>query len=517
MTMSCGPTGPVGAAGAESVAPAQARTKHSSNTDRPDGGSGSTFDELARHAARLAIADRTGDALPPRPSATATDLRALFDVGLPDEGRDGLVVIDQLAAAARPGLVGNTGPDFFGWVMGASHPVGVAADWLAAAWGQNSAIYATSPAAAIAEEVVSRWLVDLLRLPLESSVGFATGATMASFTCLAAARNEVLRGVGYDLESDGFAGAPPIAVFVGEEAHATIFSGLRYLGFGRKDLVEIATDSAGRMRADDLKMKLDRHDGPKIIVGQAGHINSGAFDPFPELAELARSHNAWLHVDGAFGLWARTVQELEQLSAGVEAADSWAVDGHKWLQVPYDSGFAIIRDEQAHKRAMDTTASYIAENPGDGRNPTQYGPELSRRARGFAAWAVLQALGRKGVADMIRGHCRLAQHLATTFAGEPGITVMNEVALNQLAMVFEDPASETNADTLTDRVVAEIQRENTSFVEQAVWKGRRILRVSIISADTRRDHVDRLAASIVRAWRRVQADAARRNVTPSAP
>jgi hypothetical protein len=180
MTMSCGPTGPVGAAGAESVAPAQARTKHSSNTDRPDGGSGSNFDELARHTARLAIADRTGDALPPRPSATATDLRALFDVGLPDEGRDGLVVIDQLAAAARPGLVGNTGPDFFGWVMGASHPVGVAADWLAAAWGQNSAIYATSPAAAIAEEVVSRWLVDLLRLPLESSVGFATGATMAS-------------------------------------------------------------------------------------------------------------------------------------------------------------------------------------------------------------------------------------------------------------------------------------------------------------------------------------------------
>jgi glutamate/tyrosine decarboxylase-like PLP-dependent enzyme len=462
------------------------------------------FDKLARYAARLAIADRTGDAPPPRPGATAADLRDLFDIRLPDDGRDGVEVLDRLAAAARSGLVGNTGPDFFGWVMGASHPVGVAADWLTAAWGQNAAIYATAPAAAIAEEVVSLWLVDLLRLPPESAVGFATGATMASFTCLAAARSEVFRRVGYDLEADGLVGAPPITVFVGEEAHATIFSGLRYLGFGRKNCVEIASDAAGRMRADDLSRKLDRHHGPKIIVGQAGHINSGAFDPFPELADSARSHDAWLHVDGAFGLWARAVPELEQLTTDVEAADSWAVDGHKWLQVPYDSGFAIVRDAHALKRAMDTTASYIAEKPGDGRNPTQYGPELSRRARGFAPWAVLQALGRNGVADLIRGHCQLARYLATTLAGEPGIIVMNEVALNQLAIVFEDPTSTTDADTLTGRVAAEIRRENTSFVEQAEWKGRRILRVSIISADTRQEHVDRLAASIIRAWRHVR-------------
>jgi glutamate/tyrosine decarboxylase-like PLP-dependent enzyme len=468
---------------------------------------GQYVDRLFKHAARLAIGHRSSDATP-RPTAAASELRALFDIPLPDNGRDGVDVIDRLAEAARPGLVGNTGPDFFGWVMGASHPVGIAADWLTAAWGQNAAIYATAPAAAIAEEVVSRWLVDLLRLPPESSVGFATGATMASFTCLAAARSEVLRRVGYDLETDGLIGAPPISVFVGEEAHTTIFSGLRYLGFGRKNLVEIGSDGAGRMLAGELERKLDRHEGPRIVIGQAGHINSGAFDRFPELVELTKAHNAWLHVDGAFGLWARAVPELDQLSTGVEAADSWAVDGHKWLQVPYDSGFAIVRDKLAHKRAMDTSASYIAEKSGDGRNPTQYGPELSRRARGFAAWAVIQALGRNGIADLVRGHCRLARHLETTLAAEPGITVMNEVALNQLAIVFEDARSPVDADTLTKRVVVEIQKENTSFVEQAVWKGRRILRVSIISGDTRQAHVDRLAASIIRAWRQVKAEPA---------
>jgi len=463
--------------------------------------------DLLQHAAHLAIAQRAGDQpVPLRPSATASELRALIDVGLPDDGRDGRAVIDELVTAARPGLIGNTGPDFFAWVMGASHPVGVAADWLTSAWGQNAAIYATAPAAAIAEEAVAQWLLDLLRLPPSSSVGFASGATMASFICLAAARSAVLRKAGYDLETDGLIGAPPIAVFVGEEAHTTIFSGLRYLGFGRKNIVEIATDDAGRMRADDLEAKLDRHAGPKIIVGQAGHINSGAFDPFAELAELAEAHGAWLHVDGAFGLWARAVPELAELCQAVEAADSWAVDGHKWLQVPYDSAFAIVKDADAHRRTMDTSASYIAEKPGDGRNPTQYGPELSRRARGFAAWAVLQALGRNGVADLVGGHCRLARHLAARLSAEPGITVMNDVALNQLAIAFDTPTLEADADALTARVVAEIQKENTSFVESAVWKGRQVLRVSIISAETRQEHVDRLAASIVGAWRRVRAD-----------
>lgn len=464
------------------------------------------FAGLARHAANLAIAHRSAAAsAAPRPSASPGELRTQFDIGLPLDGRAGCEVLDRLATAAEPGLVGNIGPDFYGWVIGASHPVGVAADWLTSAWGQNSAIYATSPAAAIAEEVVGRWLIELLRLPSASAVGFATGATMASFTCLAAARSEALRRVGYDLDSDGLIGAPPISVFVGEEAHTTIISGLRYLGFGRKNLVKIASDDAGRMRANDLEAKLARHSGPKIIVAQAGHINSGAFDPFIELTALAKRHDAWLHVDGAFGLWARAVPELDPLSEGVEFADSWAVDGHKWLQVPYESGFAIVKDEGALKRAMDTSASYIAEKPGDGRNPTQYGPELSRRARGFTVWAVLQALGRNGIAELVRNHCGLARHLASRLAHEPGVSILNEVVLNQLALAFEDPASSVDTDTLTGDVVTAIQKENRSFVEPAAWKGRRVMRVSIVSATTQTANIDRLAESIVRAWREVRA------------
>lgn len=464
-----------------------------------------TFEQLARHSTDLAIGYRSDKTeTTPGSTTTAPELRRLFDIGLPDQGRDDLEVINKLAAAARPGLIGNTEPGFFGWVMGGSHPVGVAADWLTSAWGQNAAIYGTSPAAAIAEEIVSRWLIDLLRLPPESSVGFATGATMSSFICLAAARSEVLHRAGYDLETEGLFGAPSISVFVGNEAHTTIFSVLRYLGFGQKNLVLVNTDADGRIRIDDLKAKLDQSSGPKIIVGQAGHINSGAFDPFGEIAKLAGIHRAWLHVDGAFGLWSRSVPELNHLCLGVEAADSWAVDGHKWLQVPYDSGFAIIKDERAHKRAMDTTASYISDKPEDGRNPTQYGPELSRRARGFAVWAVMQALGRKGIADLVLGHCQMARHLAEILEKEPGIGILNEVALNQIALCFDDASLPTDSDRLTEQVIAEVQNENTSFVEGATWLERRIMRVSIISHTTQPEDVERLARSIIDGWNRVK-------------
>jgi len=485
------------------VGPAEEIAASGRSTGSSDPKAGRTFEKLARHASGLAIDHRSAEPVP-GPKATASELRKLFDIGLPEEGRDDLEVIDRLAAAARPGLVGNTGPGFFGWVMGGSHPVGVAADWLAAAWGQNAAIYGTSPAAAVAEEVVARWLIDLLRLPSESSVGFATGATMSSFICLAAARGEVLRRAGYNLEAEGLFGAPPVSVFIGEEAHTTIFSVLRYLGFGQKNLVVVAADAAGRMRVDDLTKKLESSDGPKIIVGQAGHINSGAFDDFLEIADLARTHNAWLHVDGAFGLWARAVPELSHQCRGVEAADSWAVDGHKWLQIPYDSGFAIIKDEHAHKRAMDTAASYISDGPEDGRNPTQYGPELSRRARGFAVWAVIQSLGKKGIANLILGHCLMARHLKEILEQEPGIKILNEVALNQLAICFDDSSSTIGVDTLTDRVIADVRRENVSFVEGADWMERRIMRVSIISQATRTEDVDSLAGSIIEGWRRVQ-------------
>jgi glutamate/tyrosine decarboxylase-like PLP-dependent enzyme len=458
------------------------------------------FKKAAEAALSEALAWRKdGPKMPAFPAASAAELRERFDIGLPDQGRDGVDVVERLAFAAREGLVNNTHSNFFAWVQGASHPVGVAAEILTSAWGQNAGIYLTTPASAIAEEIAAKWLIELLRLPEESSIAFATGATMASFICLAAARSEVLKRAGYDLEAEGLIGAPPIHVFLGEEAHATIFSDLRYLGFGEKDLVRIAVDEEGRMISADLKEKMATVSGPKIVISQAGHINSGAFDPFAEIISVARSHEAWVHVDGAFGLWANAFDELRGQCVGVEKADSWTVDGHKWLQVPYDSGFAIVRHSDSHRRAMSISASYIADGTDDGRSPSTWVPELSRRARGFAVWAVLQALGREGVREMVLRHCRCAAHLAQRLGGVAGIQLLNEVRLNQLSIAFGESDEETNA------VISEIQRENRNFVMGANWKKRSIMRVSVISRLTDIEDMDVLGDSILRAWKKVSA------------
>lgn len=459
-----------------------------------------------RHAFNLARDYRSHTAsLPPRPTKSLAGLRADLDVPLPDEGRDGVKILDDLNRAATGGLIGITSPHFFGWVMGGSHPIGVAADWMAASWGQNAGIYETSPVAAVAEEVAAKWLLELLDLPRESSVGFVTGATMASFICLSAARTEVLRKAGWNLEEEGLMGAPKVCVIVGEEAHATIHSGLRYLGFGEKQKTFVKVDDQGRMCADDLAEKLETCDGPTIIIAQSGHINSGAFDPMPEIVALAQKHDAWLHVDGAFGLWVRAVPSLEHLGAGIDGADSWSVDGHKWLQVPYDSGFAIVKNAEAHERAMNITASYIATSPDAGRNASSYGPELSRRARGFAVWATIQALGRAGIEEMVDRHCACATHLAKYLADEEGIHILNDVVINQLAIGFGTDQSPEHKDQLTRDVIEEIQRENTSYVGGARWKDQEILRVSVISRETDIPHIEQLGDSIIRAWRKVSA------------
>jgi glutamate/tyrosine decarboxylase-like PLP-dependent enzyme len=468
------------------------------------------FQRAADHAStfRDRVADRG-----PRPVISAAALQARFDGPTPEVAQDPLAVLDALQSAADPGLTAASGPRFFGWVIGASDPLGVAADMLTSAWGQNAGAYACSPAAAMAEKVAARWLLDILRLPQECSVGFVTGATMAGFVCLAAARSAVLAQVGWDVEAEGLAGAPPVRVFVGEDAHVTVPAALRYLGLGSRP-TRVPTDAQGRMDTAALQAALSLGTGPAIVVAQAGQINTGHFDPVGELARICRKHGAWLHVDGAFGLWARTLPEMSQMTAGLEEADSWSVDGHKWLQLPYDSGFAIVRDSDAHRRAMSITASYLPPAEESEYDPGQFVPELSRRARGFAVWAQLRALGRHGIAELVRGHCALARRLARRLAGEPGVTVLNSVALNQVIVTFGTGTPEERNE-LTRATVAQLQADNICLAGGAQWRQHFALRLSLIAAPLVEADVDRLAAAILAAWRHVRSAARQRQVAPS--
>lgn len=454
--------------------------------------------EYLKLAAKRGLAYRESVASQsPYPRVGTEKLRALFDTGLPENPRAGIDVLTQLADAAEAGLVGSSGDAFYGWVMGASDPVGIAADWLTSAWGQNSAIYQTAPSAAIAEEVAGKYLIDLLGLPLQSSVAFTTGATMASFISLAAARSEILHRQGWDLEGDGLSGAPEIPVFLSEEAHSAVFAALRYLGFGHKRLNWIASDADGRMRPDDLAKKLAQNDRPAIVLAQAGHIHTGGCDDLDEIGNLTQKQGAWLHVDGAFGLWASASPAHAYLCAGIEKADSWAVDGHKWIQIPYDSGYAFIKNKEAHCRAMATTASYLNEAPEDGRNPTYYVPEISRRARGFATWAVLQSLGRSGVRDIVNGNCKNAARLADVLSGVHGVRLLHSVQLNQVSLVFEDP---TTGESRTGAVLEALQQDGRWFVKGAKWRGEDIMRLSFSSATKTDDQIDEFGAAIIECW-----------------
>jgi glutamate/tyrosine decarboxylase-like PLP-dependent enzyme len=441
---------------------------------------------------------------PQRPEMNLVDMCQAFAGPLPERGSDGVDVIEQLVALSEPGLSAMAGPRFFGWVIGASHPVGVAADWLTSAWGQNCGGHTSSPAAAACEEVAAGWLLELLDLPPESSVGFVTGATMANLTCLAAARGELLRREGWDSEAKGLFGAPPIEVIIGEEAHASVFSALQFLGMGHNRVTRIPTDAMGRMQLQPFAAALEHATGPVIAITQAGHVNTGAFDPIGEISEIAHLRKAWVHVDGAFGLWAKASPETAPSAAGVESADSWATDGHKWLQLPYDCGFAIVLDAEAHRRAMTITASYLPAVAAGERNPSHYVPELSRRARGFAAWAMIRALGRDGIAQMVARHCRLAQRIARALAAEPGIRILNEVELNQMVVRFGGDAP--SDDDLTKKVIDRIQAEGTCFAAGAQWKGLWIMRLSVISWFTTEEDADLSVAAIIDAWRAVQAE-----------
>lgn len=458
-------------------------------------------------AAELAAEFRAGiGARRQGPSASYHEMREIFRAPVPETGADPLGVIEDLARRAESGLQAVTGPRFFGWVMGASHPAGVAADFLTSAWGQNCGNHLAMPAAAAVEEIAAQWLLDLLRLPPDSSVGFVTGATMANFTCLAAARGEALRRIGWDVEARGLFGAPEIRVLIGDDAHTTVFSALQFLGLGHDRVTRVATDEQGRMIPAAFAAALPAGDTPVIAIAQAGQINTGAFDPVGELGALLAGRNAWLHVDGAFGLWARACPQVAHLGAGLERADSWATDGHKWLQTPYDCGYAITRHADAHRRAMTIAASYLPAAEAGDRDPSHYVPELSRRARGFATWAVIRALGRAGVAEIVGRHCRVASRIAERLGATPGVAVLNDVVLNQVIVHFGADRDSAEGDRLTRAVIDEVQRAGEAFAGGAKWRGRWVMRLSVTSGATTEAEGDHAAAAILRAWDKVRSD-----------
>ena len=464
-------------------------------TRTPGARSKATDTSLMRRTAELAL--NYLDSLESRPvAAHAGREQLLAGLGGPlaDDGRDPLEVIEDLAAAADPGLVASAGPRYFGFVIGGSLPAALAADWLTSAWDQNAGLFAAGPAASVAEEVAGSWLVDLLGLPEGTSFGLTTGCQMAHFTCLAAARHSVLKKAGWDVEEQGLFGAPEIEVIVGSEAHATVHGALQFLGLGRARVTSVESDAQGRMRVDDLERKLPPAGRPVIVCLQAGNVNSGSFDPLTAAIAVVREvrPEAWIHIDGAFGLWAAAVPSLRHRIAGYEGADSWSTDAHKWLNVPYDCGLVFVSDPEAHRAAMGMNASYLPFNTGDERDPGDFVPELSRRARGFPVYAALRALGRSGVVELVERCCELARRFADGLAAEPGTEILNEVVLNQVLVRFDE------SDDRTRDVVARLQADATAWFGGGTWHGKAVMRISVISWWTRAEDVDRSLDAIRR-------------------
>ncbi|MEM8703637.1 MAG: pyridoxal-dependent decarboxylase [Pseudomonadota bacterium] len=458
--------------------------------------------EVLQTAQAHAAAYRRG--LKDKPCAPVRNYREMLDVfcePLPETGDDGITVLNQLVARGEQGLMQMTHPGFFGWVLGGSSPVGVAADWLASAWGQNAAFHTSSPTAAAVEEIAAGWLLDVLHLPNEAAVGFVTGATVGNFTALAAARGAVLRRAGWDADKDGLFGAPPVTVYVGDDAHTSVFSALGYLGLGRNRVNRIRSDSQGRMIAPDLAKRMREQDGPAIVIAQAGQINTGAFDPFGDILEIAGSRNAWVHVDGAFGLWARAHPDYRTLTEGVDQAHSWAVDGHKWLQTPFDSGYAIVRDRDCLQRAMSIDASYLPSVGEQDRIPSFLVPELSRRARGVPTWAMLKTLGRRGVQDLVERHCDIARKVALRIGSADGVRVVNDVVLNQIIVSFgQSEHDRLQRKALTEAVIARLQEEGSIFVGGACWRDEWVMRISVICDATLPADAEPVADLILDAW-----------------
>ncbi|NOT08080.1 MAG: aspartate aminotransferase family protein [Gemmatimonadales bacterium] len=419
------------------------------------------------------------------PSREALAGLAAFDVPLQDRPMSAEQVVEELDRIGSPATMALAGPRFFGFVNSSALPAALAANWLSTAWEQHGGFFVSSPGSTTLEQIALRWTIELLGLPRASTGGFVTGTTVADMTCLAAARYSVLARVGWNADADGLFGAPPITVVVSAETHSTFFKALGFVGLGRNRVVKVPVDSQGRMRADALPAI----SGPTIVCLQAGNVNTGAFDPFTEVIQHVRASGApaWVHVDGAFGLWARVAPARAHLTSGVELADSWATDAHKWLNTPYDCGMAIVRDGDALRRSMALNAEYI---PSDRANHTDYTPEGSRRPRGVDAWAALRGLGRAGLADLVERTCRLANRFAEAFRAA-GFPVLNDVVLNQVLVSFGDAER-------TRQVIAAIQEDGTCWCGMTVWQGTTAMRVSVISWATTEADVDRSIAAILR-------------------
>ncbi|HWQ52896.1 MAG TPA: aminotransferase class V-fold PLP-dependent enzyme [Bryobacteraceae bacterium] len=439
---------------------------------------------VARHAGRYLEELNTR---PVAPSQEALDGLAAFDEPFPECPAAPEAVIDLLDRAGSPATAATAGRRFFGFVHGGCLPAALAANWLAGAWDQNAALFATSPTASRLEEVAQRWLNEVLDLPENCGVAFVSGATMASFTGLAAARSAILERLGWDVEADGLFDAPPVTVVVSEETHPSVAKALGLLGLGRRRVIRVPVDDQGRMRADAFPELR----GPAIVCVQAGNVNTGSVDPVGRICELAHASGAWVHVDGAFGLWAKASPMLAPLVAGIEDADSWATDAHKWLNVPYDSGLAFVRDSAVLRRAMSLSAAYIPK--GTARDPGQYTPELSRRARGVEVWAALRSLGRAGLRAMIERTCAHARRFAQGLEAA-GCEILNEVTLNQVLVSFGD--GET-----TGRVIERIQRDGTCWCGGTVWQGRTAMRISVASWATTAEDVEQSLRAMLRARR----------------
>lgn len=467
---------------------------------RPD------WESALEAASKRAMAHLAG--LPGRPvgaPADPADLLAALDGPVPEAGLPADQVLAELAEAAEPGLTAMNSGRFFGWVIGGSTPAGIGADWMASAWEQNTAMVEATPATVVLEQVAARWIVELLGLPSDCSVGFVTGGQMANWLGLAAGRNAVLDAVGWDVEAHGLQGAPTITVIAGDEWHSTVPRALRYLGLGSETATLVATDDNGAILPEALDAALAGVDGPVLVAAQVGNVNSGAIDPIGRMVDVLDRHRGqnpgriWLHVDGAFGLWAAVSPTRRALVAGVERADSWGTDAHKWLNVPYDCGITITRHPEAHRRAVSVRASYIPGGDADFRHPIDFTPEFSRRARALPVWATIKELGREGIVAMVDRCCDLAARFADQLGAHDDVEILNDVVINQVVVRFLSPDGEHDAHNAA--VAQRIWDDGTCVATPTTWRGVGAIRISVSNWTTDVDDVDVSVAAMLRAHR----------------